>query len=111
MRKLLQGAIAGLVGLSAIAVMGAPGVAQGSSYSTGSRATFLAGCLQENAPDYSNDAEVVSRMQMCVCLLDRFQDEYTNAQFTQLFTDLDRKVPAAEREVDTFLTRHISDCL
>ncbi|MEO0949096.1 MAG: hypothetical protein AAFY11_13310 [Cyanobacteria bacterium J06641_5] len=111
MGRLLQGAIGGLVGLGAIAVMSVPSVAQGNPYSAGSRATFLTGCLQENAPDYNNDAEVVSRMRMCVCLLDRFQGEYTNPQFTQLFVDLDRKVPAAEREVDDFLTRHISDCL
>jgi len=109
--KLLLRTIAGLVGLSAIAVTGAPGIAQGNTYSTGSRAAFLAGCLRENAPNYSNNVEVVSRMRMCVCLLDRFQAEYTNSDFTQLFVNLDRKVSAAEREMDEFLTRHISDCL
>lgn len=88
-------------------------VPQTDAYSANSRAIFLAGCIldEDNAPDFSNREEVYERVEVCVCLSDKFQQTYSHAQFISLFTALEQRDREARREIGNFFRNNVPECL
>ena len=85
-------------------------LAQANPYSTNARSTFLTGCLLEDPPDFENGNEVYLRLQLCVCILDQFQDTYTEAQFAALFQGASEDNPEQQEELSRFVEQNISAC-
>ncbi len=84
--------------------------AQTNPYPVNSRSVFLAGCLLENSPNFQNDSEVVNVMRICVCILDKFQANYTNQAFMTLYANAERDAKA-KQELETFVQRQMPNCL
>ena len=84
--------------------------AQKNTYPVNSRSVFLAGCLLENSPNFQNDGEVVNVMRICVCILDKFQANYTNQAFMTLYANAERDAKA-KQELETFVQRQMPNCL
>ena len=86
-------------------------LAQRNTYPVNSRSVFLAGCLLEDPPNFKNDGQIVKRMGVCVCLLDKFQENYTNQEFQLLFAGASRNEQPYTRELQDFSNRHLGNCL
>ena len=85
--------------------------AQTHSSPVNSRATFLTGCLLDNSPNFSSDREVTHVMETCVCMLDKFQDNYDNLEFLRLFSRADNGEERYQEELEEFAESHIYECL
>ena len=85
--------------------------AQTHSYPVNSRATFLTGCLLDNSPNFDSDREVTHVMETCVCMLDKFQDNYNNLEFLRLFARADNGEERYQEELEDFAESHIYECL
>ena len=99
--KLATALTAGLL-LSAIP---ATVLAQANTYSVNTRSVFLSGCLLEDPPNFQNTNVVIQRMKLCVCMLDKFQASYPEAEFQRLFQ------PEKAEELNAFVKNNISSCL
>ena len=86
-------------------------LAQIHSYPVNSRAVFLTGCLLDDPPNFQRDLEVNNVMKMCVCMLDKFQDNYTNLEFIRMFAGADKGEQPYKDELNKFAERHILECL
>lgn len=86
-------------------------LAQTHSYPVNSRANFLTGCLLDDPPNFRSDLEVNNVMKTCVCMLDKFQDNYTNQEFMRLFARADKGEQPYKEELEKFAERHIFDCI
>ena len=102
--KLLKLAIALTTGALLNAIPAAA-LAQTNAYSVNTRSVFLSGCLLEDPPDFQNTNQVIQRMKLCVCLLDKFQAKYPEGEFQTLFQ------PAQAEELNRFVKENISACL
>ncbi|MEM9538135.1 MAG: hypothetical protein AAGA60_01345 [Cyanobacteria bacterium P01_E01_bin.42] len=112
-----QSSIAAIGGMMALSLL-LPVSAQTNSpqtdaYPAGSRATFLAGCIldEDNAPNFSNREEVYDRVEICVCLSDRFQQTYSHAEFISLFAGLEQGDRESREEVGNFFRNNVPACL
>ena len=85
-------------------------LAHRNAYPVNSRSVFLTGCLLNDSPNFQDDNEVKNTMQVCVCMLDKFQNNYSNLQFMRLFTGADRNEQPYVRELNNFVNRHAADC-
>ena len=80
-------------------------LAQNNAYSVSTRSVFLSGCLLEEPPDFQDTNEVVQKMRLCVCLLDKFQARYSEGDFQRLFQ------PAKAEELNNFVREKFPACL
>ena len=99
--KLATALTAGLL-LNAIP---ATALAQTNAYSVNTRSVFLTGCLLEEPPNFENTNQVVQKMRLCVCLLDKFQASYSEEAFQRLFQ------PAKAEELNNFVREKVPACL
>ena len=86
-------------------------LAQTNTYSLGSRSVFLTGCLLDDPPNFWNDVEVQYRMRACVCMLDKFQENYTDSEFVQLFSEAQNNRQPYQQELHDFSSQHIRNCI
>ncbi|MEA5467963.1 hypothetical protein [Spirulina sp. 06S082] len=110
--KFAQLSLALVAGITPIA-FSLPLFAQTHPYPANSRATFLSGCILDpnNAPDFTNREAVSERVEACVCLLDKFQQSYSNEQFTALFTALEQGDGQARKEMGDFFRNNVPSCV
>ncbi|AFY70791.1 hypothetical protein Pse7367_2531 [Thalassoporum mexicanum PCC 7367] len=80
-------------------------------YPLGSRAVYMTGCLLDDPPNFNDTNAVIQKNRICLCFLDKFQLEYTNDQFIQLFADIDAGKPEAIAEGERFGRKHFASCI
>ena len=83
---------------------------QVNSYPVNSRSIFLTGCLLDKPPNFSSEGEVYQRLKTCVCMLDKFQANYSNQEFTELFDAASQNKQPQKQELDKFTTSIIPEC-
>ena len=103
--------IVGLLVCLALVLFPTLSLAHRNSYPVNSRSVFLTGCLLNDSPNFQDDDEVKNTMQGCVCMLDKFQNNYTNLQFMRLFAGADQNEQPYVRELNNFVNRHAADCI
>jgi hypothetical protein len=82
-----------------------------NQYPLGSRAIYMTGCLLDDPPNFNDTNAVIQKNKLCLCFLDKFQLEYTNAQFIQLFADIDAGKPEAIEEGNRFGSKYFASCI
>lgn len=107
---LLRIAIALTTGVT-LSLVSLPVAAQTAFYPLSTRSFFLTGCVSDDPPNYNNPDEFYLKMRACVCLLDKFQAEYSHEQFIALFEGVEAERQPQEQEAERFVMRHIHDCL
>ena len=85
--------------------------AQTNPYPVSTRAIFLAGCLTDGDKPLNDDKQVYQSMRTCVCLLDKFQDNYTNEQFMLMFDKASQNTEPYKQELNNFVKNNIMSCL
>ena len=80
-------------------------LAQTNAYSVNTRSIFLSGCLLDEPPNFQNTNQVIQKMKLCVCLLDKFQAKYPEREFQTLFQS------EKAEELNRFAREHIPACL
>ena len=85
-------------------------LAHGNTYSVESRSVFLSGCLLNQSPNFKNDSEIINSISTCVCMLDKFQDHYTDQEFMTLFGQAEQNDPPYVQELNDFTNRHLVSC-
>ena len=80
-------------------------------YSLGVRTTFMQGCLLDKPPDFENKTEVFLKIKRCMCMLDKFQGRYSEAQFVDMFSHAEKQYSWQKRELDDFVEETMPGCL
>jgi len=80
-------------------------------YSLSVRTTYMQGCFLEDPPDFSNQSKVYLKMKRCLCMMDNFEERYSEKQFIDLFNHEDKMYSWQKRELDEFVKKSIKSCL
>jgi hypothetical protein len=96
---------AGLLPLS----MAQPAMAQPAAYPLTIRASFMQGCLADEAKPNQPVSE--GQLKFCLCMMDLVQSKYSYEQFLKLSEAYDKKQPQAKDELEKFFKDNMTTCL
>ena len=71
----------------------------------------MQGCMTDKQPDFTNKDEVYMKIRGCLCMLDQFQDNYTNQEFMELFAGAHNNQQSEAQELMSFVKEKIGNCL
>jgi len=89
-----------------------PKIALGNTnrYSLSSRSVFVSGCISDKAIDLNDSQAVTLRVRFCLCMLDRFQLQYSEREFMQLFQGASENREKEKAQLDRFVKSNVGYC-